>query len=933
MQLRTPTSGIRLPLLACLIALLVTAVVPAIARADWTAYQGDSGHTGFAPGGELGRGPLGVAWTRTLGTNLSYPLIADGKAFVSYTTSGTNGSTVAALDLATGNTVWWRQQASSAQLAYDGGRVFISESSGVVTAVDAASGATQWARQLSSYYSTSAPTATGGSVYVNNYSSLYSLDEDDGSTNWSAGASDSSQPSVTGNVVVLGCTSAYDRATGRRLWTYYAGSCSSSVAAPTDGGRVLSRGGGVLDTAAGSLRDTWAGSTAALAGATAVDSNGSALQAHNFVTGVGQWEFRPGTSVTSPPLVADGIAYAGAYDGKIYGRDLETGDAVWQATLGGSYTSVGAPGRAAGEGKLLVPVNGTLTAFATQQLTTPAGADVRVTSGPQGYTTSDTATFAFASTGSGPVTQCRIDNGDWTPCTATATYTGLADGPHLFEVETVDGLSGDRIGVAARGWAIDTKAPQSTITGGPSGITRSSYATFYFSANDANATLQCRLDGASWSACSSSVSYSALPEGNHTFEVRATDGVGNVESPPASRAWTVDTRAPDASITSGPQGTTASRSATFNFRSSDPDVTFECELDYAGYRTCSSPATFDGLADGTHSFHVRSKDQAGNYGYSSNWSWTVDATPPETTITDGPQGTTRTGNVSFSFTSSENGSRFECKLDSGTWDVCTSPRSYSALPDGTHTFQVRATDSVGGTDPSPASRTWTIDTTAPETTINTSTSGAQGSGAARFEFSANEPGATFQCQLDAGSWEVCTSPTSYVGLTPGSHTFRVQATDPVGNRDLSAASMGFTLTARAIAPDTAGTASSPAPLTLKGDDPPATTAATPPSSSTPKALVTQLKSGIANLRRKGKLAFKYAAPSAGLLQVEVRDRAKHLLATGTVSFSRATTGKGVVKATRAGRRALKAGKPLTLKVVFKPRGGEVTTATKKLPKA
>jgi hypothetical protein len=63
----------------------------------------------------------------------------------------------------------------------------------------------------------------------------------------------------------------------------------------------------------------------------------------------------------------------------------------------------------------------------------------------------------------------------------------------------------------------------------------------------------------------------------------------------------------------------------------------------------------------------------------------------------------------FVFSSSETGSSFECRLDAAAWASCTSPKSYSSLAAGNHTFDVRATDAVGNTDPTPAMRTWTIE--------------------------------------------------------------------------------------------------------------------------------------------------------------------------------------------------------------------------------
>jgi hypothetical protein len=90
----------------------------------------------------------------------------------------------------------------------------------------------------------------------------------------------------------------------------------------------------------------------------------------------------------------------------------------------------------------------------------------------------------------------------------------------------------------------------------------------------------------------------------------------------------------------------------------------------------------------------------------------ADTTPPDTAIDSGPSATVSSTSASFSFTSNEPGT-FECQLDLGSWSACTSPTTYSGLANGSHTFSVRATDNAGNVDVTPATRTWTIDTTLP----------------------------------------------------------------------------------------------------------------------------------------------------------------------------------------------------------------------------
>ena len=183
--------------------------------------------------------------------------------------------------------------------------------------------------------------------------------------------------------------------------------------------------------------------------------------------------------------------------------------------------------------------------------------------------------------------------------------------------------------------------------------------------------------------------------------------------------------------------------------------------------------------------------------YSAIFKLTVvaDTTAPETTITGGPSGTTTSTSTSFTFTSSEAGSTFECRLDGGSFTSCTSPKEYTGLAAGAHTFDVRAKDAAGNTDASPASRAWTIDTTAPETTIMDGPSGTVTSTSATFTFSSSEPDSNFDCRLDGETFSSCSSPKEHSGLAVGAHAFEVRATDPAGNVDQTPASRAWTVRA------------------------------------------------------------------------------------------------------------------------------------------
>jgi hypothetical protein len=139
------------------------------------------------------------------------------------------------------------------------------------------------------------------------------------------------------------------------------------------------------------------------------------------------------------------------------------------------------------------------------------------------------------------------------------------------------------------------------------------------------------------------------------------------------------------------------------------------------------------------------------------------------------------------------GASFQCSLDGSPFSDCSSPVVYTGLGEGPHTFQVRVRDSVGNFDPTPAIDTWTIDVTAPDTSIASGPSGAVAAASASFTFTSNEAGVTFACSIDGAGFQPCTSPYNVAGLAQGAHSFAVVAIDGAGHRDPSPATASWTV--------------------------------------------------------------------------------------------------------------------------------------------
>jgi parallel beta-helix repeat protein len=445
--------------------------------------------------------------------------------------------------------------------------------------------------------------------------------------------------------------------------------------------------------------------------------------------------------------------------------------------------------------------------------------DTTITSAPADPTTSTSASIAFNANEPNPAFECKLDAGAYDDCSSPMAYSGLSVGSHTFSVRATDVAGNTDASPAVWTWTIraasDTTAPNTTISSGPNDPSTSTGASFAFASSESASTFQCKLDAAAYALCSSPKAYTALSAGSHTFSVRATDAAGNVDASPATQTWTINAGTPpppppsddqpDAAFVYSPAAPVAGQPVTFDASSATCDDT-PCTYtwvddggDGAGGTqwplSNGETMTFTFQGAGTKNVRVAVTDADGDSDSTvkaitvASPSAPADTTAPETTIDSGPDATTDDSTPRFAFSSSESGSTFSCRVDAGSWGACSSPWTTSPLSDGAHSVAVRATDAAGNVDASPATRSFTVSTSAPPpppaappTTAITSSepSGTTSSTSASLAFTASDRSASFSCSLDAGAYTACTSPKSYSGLSDGDHTFAVRATNASG---------------------------------------------------------------------------------------------------------------------------------------------------------
>jgi large repetitive protein len=458
-----------------------------------------------------------------------------------------------------------------------------------------------------------------------------------------------------------------------------------------------------------------------------------------------------------------------------------------------------------------------------------------ISASPLNPSSSQTASFTYTDSQAITKFQCQLDGGGFSDCgttrPSTKSYAGpLAQGSHTFQVRAVSGSNTSS--ATSFTWSIDSVAPTvvsiNRIGASPTNASSVQWTVAFSEAVKGVDTSDFSLvktglggspaiTGVTPSSSTSSASFTVTAStgsGSGTLGLDLVDndsivdgagnklgGTGAGNGSATGQVYTVDRTAPAApTITSGPSVSpawTTSTSVSFSF-TGEAGATFQCKLDGGSFAACTSPKSYSGLAQGSHTFQVQQTDAAGNTGSAASRTFQIDSVaPPVPSITSKPANPTSSTSATFAFSDTEAGVTFLCQLDGGGFGTCTNPKPYPGpLAQGSHTFQVKARDAAGN-ESAAATWTWTVDTTPPNTPSITFAPFAYppvgwSSTSATFMYSdSSSDVASYQCKLDGGSYVACASAVTYSGLAQGPHTFLVKAVDSAGNVSSGVASWTF----------------------------------------------------------------------------------------------------------------------------------------------
>lgn len=391
---------------------------------------------------------------------------------------------------------------------------------------------------------------------------------------------------------------------------------------------------------------------------------------------------------------------------------------------------------------------------------------------------------------------------------------------------------------------VDTRPPTSALSALPTYETVANF-TLYATASDWNRVSQVALyyrkgtsgaytllsaDTASPYTWSFNTTLLGTGDGVYQFYSLATDAAGNMEPVPASpdTQTAVDTTAPVTTITAPTSGQVVG-TGWVNVTWTSTDATsgiarFDAKLDSGTWVHAGTSLyyNFTGVADGAHTVAVNATDLAGN-SKAVSVDFTVNTVTPVVTIsapTAGSYATSSSLQVTWAVSNTGAGlASIQVRLDSGPWQTLAptaTSYTFTAVTDGAHTAYVQALGLNGAV--ATASVAVTVDATAPTVSITSPVTNLWTKNTSvTVSFGATDATSGIlrvMLSVDGGTPVNVTGTSSYSlsGLSDGSHTVTISATDHAGNTATTSVAVKVDTTPPAVtitAPSAGASLSSP----------------------------------------------------------------------------------------------------------------------------
>ena len=409
----TPSAGGRLPVrgLKTSASLPRAQVTPGVPQDPMVAYQVDALHRGNQGTDPL-TPPLRQRWSVDLSTQgadlVSYPVIADGKVFVTAARAcppsiTCNDSFVFALDQLDGHIVWSADlggtQGTFSAAAWDAGRLYVFNGDGQLRAFDGKTGLLIWSQSYGSPNGAgnygSPLVARDGYIYIKGMlpgrdAALLKIRQSDGTAWWDDrdGFATHGAPAVTPDGSIYLSTSdggvmKIDQY-GSTRWSAGGAAFGGTTSTPVvDGSLIYARS----NYSGGPVGYTWdtsnptptqpvtvsgaftADPSPAIDGPIGFFMNHGILQMELLSNNEIQWEATSDVPLVGAPMVANGVVYQTSQAGDIFAADELTGNLLWAGNVGAPITApnesqfIQLTGIGIGQGVLVVPASSTVTAF------------------------------------------------------------------------------------------------------------------------------------------------------------------------------------------------------------------------------------------------------------------------------------------------------------------------------------------------------------------------------------------------------------------------------------------------------------------------------------------------------------------------------------------------------------------------------------------